>query len=442
MVPDNPITLRQWPNAILHMDGDAFFASCEQSVHPELKGKPVMTGQERSIVASMSYEAKACGIQRGMTVREARKVCPGLTVLPSDYETYSLISKKMFSIMRRFTPHVEESSIDEGYLELNGLRRLYRTGYPEIAKQIKETIEKELGISISSGLSLTKTLAKLASKYKKPRGFTAVKGTQIHLFLRQIPVEKVCGIGPNTTAFLHKKGVRTTLDYIQKSEPWAKFALGKIGTELWHELRGEMAYPLNTALKTTYASISKSKTFRPPSSDYAYVRAQLYRNIESAFIKLRRYRLNAQNITVYLRKQDFKNYGLECHLNRPTTSALEAFPFIEKMLQTIFQPDTLYRSTGVVLNHLHEDTAMQFELFEDPVRMIRMHRLAESIDQINHHYGKHTVFSATGLYLKRSQGKDGAPPGARNVLPQRKRDLLPGETFRRRLGIPVVGIKI
>ncbi len=97
-----PLTIRSWPQAILHIDADAFFASCEQAVHPELRGRPVITGKERGIVAAASYEAKARGIERGMRLFEAKKVCPEVVMLPSDYETYSLFSVRMFEILRRF----------------------------------------------------------------------------------------------------------------------------------------------------------------------------------------------------------------------------------------------------------------------------------------------------------------------------------------------------
>ena len=201
-MPEPSIMIRSWPNAILHIDGDAFFASCEQAIHPELKGRPVITGKERNIVASMSYEAKAFGIKRAVALWEAKKLCPGVVILPSDYETYSLISKRMFGILRRFTPAVEESSIDEGFAELNGLRRIHRTSYPEIAARIRETIEKELDIPISAGLSVTKILAKLASKYKKPHGFTVVPGYKIHEFLKNIPCRRFAGSGQTRRRFL------------------------------------------------------------------------------------------------------------------------------------------------------------------------------------------------------------------------------------------------
>ncbi len=438
---DSPITLSSWPNVVLHVDGDAFFASCEQSIHPEFKGKPVVTGAERNIVASMSYEAKALGIQRAVSLWEARKLCPNLIVLPSDYETYSLISKRMFSIIRRYTPVVEESSIDEGYADLKGLRRIYRTGYAEIGEMIQRTIEKELDISVSVGLGTSKTIAKLAAKHKKPRGFFAVPGYKLHEFLKEIPVIKVCGIGPNTEALLNKRGVFTALDYVRKPEAWVKSLWGKIGVELWHELRGEMIYKLNPEEKTSYDSITKSKTFTPPSNDYEYVKAQLFRNTESAFIKLRRYHLGAKRFMVFIKRQDFKAYGVESDLNRPTICPLEAFPLIEGMLKGIFISNTLYRSTGIVLSNLEADSGLQFELFEDPLQMIKMRKLAEAIDEINAVYGKHTVHTGTGLYLGKTQRKNRFDD-AKKVLPQRKTELLPGETYRQRLDMPMLQVKI
>ena len=103
--------LHSWPSAIVHIDGDAFFTSCEEAIHPELKGKALITGGERGIVACASYLAKKMGIKRGVPLHDARKLCPGLIIIPSDYETYSLFSRRMFNIMRRFTPDVEEYSM-------------------------------------------------------------------------------------------------------------------------------------------------------------------------------------------------------------------------------------------------------------------------------------------------------------------------------------------
>src|SRR3989339_2043447 len=112
------LKLTSYPQAIVHVDADAFFASVEQAVHPRLKGKPVVTGAERGLVIALSYEAKAYGIKRGMLGAEAKKLCPQVIFVSSDYETYGLVSKRMFDVIRRFTPQVEEYSIDEAFADI------------------------------------------------------------------------------------------------------------------------------------------------------------------------------------------------------------------------------------------------------------------------------------------------------------------------------------
>src|SRR5574341_297107 len=170
MMSTQPLTISSWPRAILHLDADAFFASCEQAIHPGLKGRPVITGRERGIVAAASYEAKARGVSRGVRLSEVKKLCPDAVILPSDYETYSLFSVRMFEILRRFSPDVEEYSIDEAFVDLTGLRRSFHGPYEKIAEKMQTTIEQELGITVSAGVSLSKVLAKIGSKHNKPNG--------------------------------------------------------------------------------------------------------------------------------------------------------------------------------------------------------------------------------------------------------------------------------
>src|SRR6266704_6518178 len=158
---DAPLSIHGFPRAILHIDGDAFFASCEQSRDPALKGRPVITGKERGIVASMSYEAKARGVTRAMRLFEVKKICPEAIVLPSDYETYSLLSKRFFSIVRRYTPDVEEYSIDECFADLTGLRRPLRMSYLKIAERFKKELDAELGFTFSVVVAALKEETKI-----------------------------------------------------------------------------------------------------------------------------------------------------------------------------------------------------------------------------------------------------------------------------------------
>ena len=430
--------LSSFPSAIMHLDCDAFFASVEQALKPELQGMPVVTGKERGIVACASYEAKALGVRRPMKLYEAKKMLPSLVCVPSDYEAYSLFSKRVMSIIRRFTPEVEEYSIDEAYANLEGLRRVYRVGYPEIAMRIKNAVQKELGITVSVGLSASKTLAKIASRKRKPDGFVVVRGREIGRFLETTPIGYVCGFGPNITAFLKKKKIESALHYIKCSESWAEKHLGKIGIELWNELRGNSVYPIVTKEKHDYASISKTKTFTPPSSEHHFLWAQVLRNLESAFIKLRRHRLRAGRISVYLKLQNFDGFGLEADLEKGTRSTLDAVGVMHRLFSKVFRPDHLYRATTVVLSKIEGDHHEQATLFEDPARIKALRALDDVIDGVNEIYGKHTLHLGTSLWL----GKHRQHLTARGDLAQRKSELLQGESFRQRVNIPMWQVSV
>jgi len=238
-VKNEPFSSTSYPRAILHVDADAFFTSVEEALNPELKGKPLVTGKERGIIACASYAAKRMGIARGLSLADARAICPRLIVLPSDYESYSLYSKRMFNIMRTYSPLVEEYSVDEAFVDITGMRRIYRCSYEDIARRLQQEIQNELGLTVSVGLSLSKSLAKLCSKFRKPNGFTGVPGRYIHILLERTPLNKVWGFGPNSVSLLEKYGLRNALDYVRRPMAWADKLLHKPGREIWLELRGE-----------------------------------------------------------------------------------------------------------------------------------------------------------------------------------------------------------
>src|SRR2546428_3546559 len=208
-----PLTLRSFSRALLHIDADAFFAACEQAVNPTLKGKPVVTGKERGIASAVSYEAKARGVQRGMTIRDIKALCPDAIHLPSDYETYCLFSQRMFAIVRRYTPDVEEYSIDECFCDLTGLRRPLRMSYETMAAHIKAALEHDLGLTFAVGLAPTKVVAKLASKWQKPAGLTVISGNDLHRYLAKVPIGNGWGIGQQTTAHLTPFGLAPSLGF-------------------------------------------------------------------------------------------------------------------------------------------------------------------------------------------------------------------------------------
>ena len=431
---DQPLMISSYPRAILHCDGDAFFASVEQALSPSLRGKPVVTGKERGIIAAASYEAKARGVARGLPLFEAKRICPDLVILPSDYETYGLYSRRMFNIMRKFTPDVEEYSIDEGFADITGLRRVFHASYEDIARRLQAEIHHELNITVSVGLSLSKSLAKLCSKFRKPAGFTAVPGKYIHLLLQKTPLDKVWGFGPNTVSLLTKQGLQTAYDFVLRPEGWAAQLLGKPGREMWKELRGYPVWPLSTEEKTSYGTLIKSKTFTPPSGERTLVYAKLVRNAESVFLRARRHHLRAGMVAVVLRRHDFHHDGVEARLSRPATSAQETLPLLHDLFGKVFAEGRLYRATMIVLGRLADDRTEQYDLFEDRLQVESVRRMVSAVDGLNAKYGKHTVHSGATLFLKDKEpdDRDDAPP---------RRDLtLPGETGRQRLAFPRMDI--
>jgi DNA polymerase-4 len=432
------ISLSSWPQAILHLDADAFFASCEQAIHPELRGRPVITGKERGIVAAASYEAKARGVQRGVRLSDVKKICPDAVILPSDYETYSLFSVRMFEILRRFSPDVEEYSIDEAFVDLTGLRRSFHGPYEMIARNMQETVQQELGLSVSVGVSLSKVLAKIGSKHKKPHGLTMIRGREIHFFLEKLPIEKVWGIGPNTAAFLNKCGITTALQFARKDERFVTKHLSKPYQEVWHELNGRSVYPVVTETKSSYQSISKAKTFTPASSDETFVFAQLAKNLENACIKARRYRLAASRVIIFLRKQDFTGNGIELRLTRHTAYPVEIFEILRKGFKQLYQPKALYRQSGVVLAGLIEEKGLQYSLFEDTSRIEKMAKIYDSVDRISRKYGKHTLQHAASLPTKLQAQHE----GERGDVPMRRAILFKGENKRQRLRLPMLHVKV
>jgi DNA polymerase-4 len=428
-----PLMLGSFPRAILHIDGDAFFASCEQARNPGLMGKPVITGKERGIVASMSYEAKARGVTRAMRLFEVKQLCPDVVMLPSDYETYSILSKRFFNIVRRYTPDVEEYSIDECFADLTGLRRPLRMSYEQMAEKIKRELDTELGFTFSIGLAPNKVLAKIGSKWNKPSGLTVIPGKLIHFFLEKLPVGKVWGIGPQTTALLQKFGVKTALDFAARKEDWIKKHLTKPHHEIWRELNGQFVLKLDTEEKTDYQSIQKMKTFSPASNDYSFVFAQLSKNIENACIKARRYKLAAKGAVVFLRTQDFKDSGVELKFSRRTAFSHEIINLAHTAFDGLFNPQALYRSTGIVLFALEEQNVAQLDLFGDALFVERMAHIYESIDDIRAKYGKHTLYFGSS----HEANSFAQHLGERGDIPERKQTLYKGETKRKRLAIPV-----
>jgi DNA polymerase IV len=387
-----------YPRAIVHIDGDSFFAACEVAKNPWLKGKPVATGKERGIVSAATYEAKARGVTRGISLADARRICPELVVIDSDYETYGLYSRRMYAIVRRFTPVVEEYGIDECFAELTGLRRKFHMSYEEIAQKIQEELTRELNITFGVGLAPTKVLAKVGSKYRKPNGFTAIPLSDRERYLADTRIDKIWGIGPNTARYLNTYGIKTALDFAKKNEAWVKGAVTAPIHTIWRELNGELVHELVLDEKETYQSIQKTRTFRPPSRDETFLLAQLSKNAEGACAKARRFELSASRISFFIKTQSTFRYRVcELTLERPTNVPSDILPVIERHLPRLIREGEEYRTTGITLSNLTEHAERQPDLFSDAGTLAGRARVFEKVDALAERYGKHTVHLASSM---------------------------------------------
>lgn len=357
--------IHPWPSVILHLDGDAFFASVIQAVRPELKGRPLAVGRERGMATAVSYEAKRLGVRRGMLAGEIKKLCPQCFFIDSDYEIYALFSQKMFSILRSFFPAVEQYSIDEGFVDLKGLRRPLKMGYKEMGTKIKEMIESSLGVTVSLGISLTKSLAKLVSSSAKPSGLKVVNGLAIENFLKNIPLEKIWGVGENTSAYLQKLGLRTAFDFASRPEEFISQHLTKPYLEIWHELRGKQIYQLYPRTKQEYKRIAKSQTFSPSIGNFNILWAKLSVNIEEAFAKARRFNYQAGKIFIFLKTQQFNYQVRSIKLIEKTSYPFLIKDELKKVFAKVYKPGIMYRATGCYLDELEEAKTCQSSLFID-----------------------------------------------------------------------------
>lgn len=419
---------------IIHVDGDAFFAACEVALNPKLKGKPVVTGQERGIASALTYEAKGRGIVRGMPIWQVRKICPDVIVLPGDYETYSIFSERMYAIVRRYTNKVEEYGIDECFADITSLDEVYGISSAEVAHRIKSELWRDLGMTFSVGVGPNKLLAKVGSKWQKPDGFTVIDEKNRTSYLEELSVEKIWGIGRSTSYYLGKKGVRTAADFLRKGLVWTEENFSRPIQEIFLELEGYFINELDTDTKTSYHTISKTRTFTPPESSPEFLLSQLSKNTENACIKARRYGLVTKKIFFFIKNQDFYYKGKEVELPERTSSPSEIMKVIEKNFSGIYVKD-VYRSTGVTLMSLSPEEIEQQSLFFNSSKVPAFKKIYHEIDKLSEKYGKYSVYLGSSMKALVSTQHQ----GERSRIPYRKERSFKGETQRKRLYIPYMG---
>lgn len=356
------------------MDGDAFFVACEVSLQPQYRGKPVVTGAERSIITALSYEAKALGLTRTMPVYQVKKQFPQVTILSSNYDTYLIFSRRMFSIVRRYTDRVEEYSIDECFADLS-----YVENPVMVAQKIQKDIEKELGITISVGLGSTKVLSKIASKQNKPKGFTS--------FLQErnigdIPIRKVWGIGRIAGAQLAGLGVITIKDFTQKDRSWIAVHLSKPYQSIWYELQGISILEVET-ISDPQQSIAHTRSFLFSTKDKKIVWSELVKNIEAVCVKARKAGFDARDAHVFIKTKEFQYSSTHITFDMPLSDPISITKIVAEHFDSLFKKNVLYRATGITLQNLIPRNSV-ISLFEIKNNAV----LFDTIDKLSHKHGE------------------------------------------------------
>ena len=380
-------------STIALVDCDSFFVCCEQKVNPELKWKPVsVISNKDGCVISRSREAKALGVRMGEPLFMAKKEHPEGIYIVANHGLYRDISHQVMSKLKDFSPTVEIYSIDEAFVDLTGLSKLYKMDYSELARHIRNEIKKELDIDVSIGISTSKTLAKLASDKAKTIncGVYFIDSECASEELKNTFIEEIWGIGRNLTKLLHSSGIINAYELISQSDAWLNKKIGIRGIEMKHELLGETISPVTNEIKPP-KSIQNTSALGTFTSDINFLKNSLNYHIHRGCSKLRRIKAKASVICIMLRTKDFKVYFEKKVLDKPTCYEMEVSNIIFSLLNKIYKPDILYRSTGVILEGITYDSGEQLFLFTDTEQDTKNQKLANCIDKLEHKFGKDII---------------------------------------------------
>ena len=382
------------------VDCDSFFVSCEQSVNPELKGKAVcvMSGRGQCVI-SRSKEAKKLGIRMGMPYFQIEGQMKKAVYINANHDLYLEISKKVMAVLKDFSPLVEVYSIDEAFVDLTGLERLYKKNYLEIAQMIRKEIKDRADIPVSIGLSSSKSLAKLASDKAKnlDEGVFLIGARKIIPVLQKTSIDEIWGIGKNLSALFRKNGILTAYELVCQDDLWLNKQIGIRGLEMKHELLGEMVSPVSDEIKLP-KSIQKTSALAKFTSDKNYLKNSLNYHIHRACVKLRKINAKCKGVSIFLRTKDFKVYCEKKLLNVPTDFELEISDIICELLDKVYKSDILYRSTGVILDTFEFNSEAQMSLFSDVKVDERKSKLSKCFDKLEERFGKDII--QTGFIKK------------------------------------------
>ncbi|WP_298900807.1 DNA polymerase IV [uncultured Psychroserpens sp.] len=379
--------------SIVHMDLDTFFVSCERLLDSRLNGKPVLIGgtSDRGVVASCSYEARTYGIHSAMPMRMAKQLCPEAIILRGNSGIYTKFSQNVTEVIKETVPLYEKTSIDEFYLDLTGMDKFF--GCHKLASELRQRIIKETGLPISFGLSLNKTVSKIATGEAKPNNeIRVISGTE-KPFLAPLSVKKIPMVGHVTYKALCDLGVKRIKTVQDMPMELMHKVLGKNGLSIWKKANGIDNSPVVQYHERK--SISTERTFNRDTTDVSKLKGIVIAMAENLAYQLRRGNKLTACVTFKIRYSDFQTYTQQ---QRIPYSAMDhsIIPVVLDLYKKLYNRRLLVRLVGVKFSHLVEG-GHQIHLFEDDEKLLH---LSQAIDKMRERYGDRAVINAAGMEAK------------------------------------------
>ncbi|MDA3823254.1 MAG: DNA polymerase IV [Bacteroidales bacterium] len=383
---------------VVHMDLDTFFVSVERLQNSKLHGKPVIIGgaSDRGVVSSCSYEARRYGVHSAMPMKMARALCSEAIVVHGDMDNYSKYSKMVTEIIAEKAPLYEKASIDEHYLDISGMDRFF--GCLQWSNELRERIIKESGLPISFGLSINKTVSKIATGEAKPNGGIEVPVSGVTGFLSPLSIRKIPMIGNKTFHLLRSMGISNIGALSLIPREMMEGLLGKNGIVIWKKANG--VDPTPVMQYSERKSIGSERTFDKDTMDVNGLKDLIVSMVEKLSFQLRKEEKLCSCITVKIRYSNFDTHTLQKRIGYTSFDHV-LIPLAKELFERNYQRRMLIRLVGVRLSGLIRGV-QQLNLFEDTSEMVRLYL---AMDSLRKRFGSRSVRRASGIQLKELEEK-------------------------------------
>ncbi len=378
--------------AIVHMDLDTFFVSCERLTNSELSGIPlIIGGGDRGVVASCSYEARKFGVRSAMPIHMATKLCPQAKIIKGDMELYSRLSHDVTQVIQEKAPIMEKASIDEFYLDITGMDKFH--GSYKWTDELAQSVIKETGLPISFSLSVNKTVSKIATGEGKPKGNLEIPEGNVQSFLNPLSIQKIPMVGNVTFQLLSRIGVRKIQTLSEMPPEVLQQMIGKNGLDIWKKANGIDHTPVEPY--TERKSISTEHTFSQDTIDIIMLKSILIGMVEKLAFQLRSEQWLTSTITVKIRYANFDTETKQCKIAYTSADHILTKNVME-LFEKVYQRRMRLRLIGIRFSGLVRGT-YQINLFEDTEEMLSLYA---AMDKMKNRYGFDAVMRCAGASFK------------------------------------------